>query len=118
MMNATLNDKYLAYATYDQVIEDFWHIRPFINIRETQSRHIKTLNRLFERSLERRPERAQQQSEGFAAAGARGISTEIKPPQTNISGESIYEKGRSGISKCIDTYGNDCCAGNCWSVDR
>lgn len=44
-----LDDEYLAYATYDQVIKDFGPIRPFINIREAEGRHINALLGLFER---------------------------------------------------------------------
>jgi len=44
-----LDDEYLAYATYDQVIKDFGPIRPFIAICEAESRHINALLGLFER---------------------------------------------------------------------
>ena len=44
-----LDDEYLAYVTYSQVIEDFGPIRPFINIREAEGRHITALLELFER---------------------------------------------------------------------
>lgn len=44
-----LDDEYLAYTTYDQVIEDFGPVRPFINIREAEGRHIEALTGLFER---------------------------------------------------------------------
>lgn len=44
-----LDDEYMAYATYAQVIEDFGPIRPFINICEAEGRHINALLALFER---------------------------------------------------------------------
>jgi len=44
-----LDDEYLAYATYDQVIKDFGPIRPFINICEAEGRHINALLGLLER---------------------------------------------------------------------
>jgi len=44
-----LDDEYMAYATYDQVIEDFGPIKPFINIREAEGRHITALLGLFKR---------------------------------------------------------------------
>jgi hypothetical protein len=42
-----LDDEYRAWATYDQVIQDFGQVRPFINIREAEARHIEALQRLF-----------------------------------------------------------------------
>ena len=44
-----LDDEYKSYATYDQVIEDFGSIKPFLNIREAEGRHINALLGLFER---------------------------------------------------------------------
>jgi rubrerythrin len=44
-----LEDEYHAWATYDQVIADFGAVRPFINIREAEARHIAALRELFER---------------------------------------------------------------------
>ncbi len=45
---AALDDEYLAWATYDQVIADFGPVRPFINIRDAEARHIGALLPLFE----------------------------------------------------------------------
>jgi hypothetical protein len=44
-----LDDEYCAWATYDQVIEDFGEQRPFINIRAAEARHIRALYVLFRR---------------------------------------------------------------------
>jgi hypothetical protein len=44
-----LDDEYRAWATYDQVINDFGPQRPFINIREAEARHIEALRTLFQR---------------------------------------------------------------------
>jgi hypothetical protein len=44
-----LDDEYRAWATYDQVINDFGPERPFINIREAEARHIEALRTLFQR---------------------------------------------------------------------
>jgi hypothetical protein len=44
-----LEDEYQAWATYDQVIRDFGPERPFINIRESEARHIAALRALFDR---------------------------------------------------------------------
>lgn len=49
VLHDALEDEYKAWATYDQVIHDFGQIRPFINIRDAEGRHIKALSRLFHR---------------------------------------------------------------------
>jgi hypothetical protein len=49
ILQEALDDEYRAWATYDQVIADFGEVRPFINIRESEARHIDALRRLFER---------------------------------------------------------------------
>ena len=46
-LQEALDDEYLAWATYDQVITDFGEVRPFINIREAEARHIEALLGLF-----------------------------------------------------------------------
>lgn len=38
-----LDDEYRSWATYDQVISDFGKVRPFINIRDAEARHIQAL---------------------------------------------------------------------------
>jgi hypothetical protein len=38
-----LDDEHRALATYDQVIADFGPVRPFINIRDSEARHIDAL---------------------------------------------------------------------------
>ena len=48
-LNEALNDEYLAWATYDQVIADFGDVPPFSNIREAEARHIEALCTLFAR---------------------------------------------------------------------
>lgn len=49
VLNEALEDEYLSWATYDQVIADFGEVRPFSNIREAEARHIEALCTLFER---------------------------------------------------------------------
>ena len=44
-----LNDEYKARATYRNVIEKFGEIRPFINIIESEERHIKSLLTMFDK---------------------------------------------------------------------
>ena len=48
-LNEALDDEHKAWATYDQVIEDFGPVRPFINIRESESRHINALANIYDR---------------------------------------------------------------------
>ncbi|MDO9281728.1 MAG: hypothetical protein Q7T88_05045 [Methylotenera sp.] len=48
-LNEALNDEYLAWATYNQVIADFGEVVPFSNIRESEARHIQALCALFVR---------------------------------------------------------------------
>jgi len=47
-LNEALEDEYLAWTTYDQLIADFGEVRPFSNIREAEARHIEALCTLFE----------------------------------------------------------------------
>lgn len=47
-LHEALEDEYRAWATYDQVIQDFGEVRPFINIREAEARHIQALCSLFQ----------------------------------------------------------------------
>jgi len=42
-LHEALDDEYRAFATYDQVIHDFGSVRPFINIRAAENRHIDAL---------------------------------------------------------------------------
>lgn len=48
-LNEALDDEYKSLVTYDQVTNDFGPIRPFINIREAESRHIDALRRVYKR---------------------------------------------------------------------
>jgi hypothetical protein len=48
-LHAALDDEYRAWATYEQVIEDFGDAPPFPNIRDAEARHIEALRTLFQR---------------------------------------------------------------------
>ena len=48
-LTAALDDEYRARATYRAVLDTFGDVRPFINIVESEERHIQALRRLFER---------------------------------------------------------------------
>lgn len=47
-MDEALDDEYKARATYRKVIETFGQVRPFINIVESEGRHISALCSLYE----------------------------------------------------------------------
>ncbi len=46
-LHEALDDEYRAWATYDQVIADFGDVPPFINIRDSEARHIEAVRALF-----------------------------------------------------------------------
>lgn len=46
-LQEALDDEFKAWATYDRVIDDFGPIRPFINIRDSEARHIDALLGVF-----------------------------------------------------------------------
>lgn len=47
-LHRALDDEYHAWAVYDQVIQDFGEVRPFINIRKAEQNHIDAVIRLFD----------------------------------------------------------------------
>lgn len=49
VLHEALDDEYHAWAIYDQVITDFGEVRPFMNIRQAEARHIEALLGLFAR---------------------------------------------------------------------
>lgn len=48
-LTEALDDEYQAWSIYDQVIADFGEVMPFINIRDSEGRHIEALTSLFHR---------------------------------------------------------------------
>lgn len=46
-LSEALDDEYVAWATYDQVIADFGAAPPFSNIRDAEARHIEALHSLY-----------------------------------------------------------------------
>lgn len=48
-LEEALDDEFQAWSTYGQVIADFGEVRPFINIRDAEARHIEALLALFAR---------------------------------------------------------------------
>ncbi|MFA5662649.1 hypothetical protein [Castellaniella sp.] len=46
-LHDALDDEYQSWASYDQVIQDFGEINPFMNIRAAEARHIEALSVLF-----------------------------------------------------------------------
>ena len=47
MLTYAIQDEYLAYAEYDQILRDFGSVRPFANIVRAESTHIEALLPLF-----------------------------------------------------------------------
>ena len=47
MLTYAIQDEYLAYAEYDQILYDFGSVRPFTNIVRAESTHIEALLPLF-----------------------------------------------------------------------
>lgn len=48
-LHEALDDEYLAWSTYDQVIRDFGEVPPFSSIRDAEARHIGALQSVFAR---------------------------------------------------------------------
>ena len=48
-LTAALDDEYHARATYRAVLDAYGDVRPFVNIVESEERHIQALRRLCER---------------------------------------------------------------------
>ncbi|MEW6268043.1 MAG: DUF2202 domain-containing protein [Thermodesulfobacteriota bacterium] len=46
-LTTALQDEYKARATYRKILAAFGHVRPFVNIVESEERHIRALTRLF-----------------------------------------------------------------------
>ncbi|MCB0377910.1 MAG: DUF2202 domain-containing protein [Bdellovibrionales bacterium] len=48
-LKMALDDEYKAFATYQQVLDDFGNVRPFTNIARAEQRHINALLPFFEK---------------------------------------------------------------------
>jgi len=48
-LRRALEDEYHARATYRAVLDAFGDVRPFVNIVESEERHIQALKRLLEK---------------------------------------------------------------------
>lgn len=48
-LTVALEDEYKARATYRKVLDAFGEVRPFVNIVESEERHIRALERLCDR---------------------------------------------------------------------
>lgn len=55
-LHEALEDEYQSWSIYDQVIADFGEVRPFINIRDAEARHIEALRTLYTRYAVPMPE--------------------------------------------------------------
>ncbi|MBW2423648.1 MAG: DUF2202 domain-containing protein [Deltaproteobacteria bacterium] len=81
-LRAALDDEYKARATYRAVLDTFGAIRPFVNIVESEERHIEALTRLFERhGFELPPDEWKDRvapPESVAVACAKGVEAEVE----------------------------------------
>jgi hypothetical protein len=81
VLHEALDDEYMAWTTYDQVIADFGEQRPFSNIRDAEARHIEALRTLFQRYGLSMPENSWPgkvtRYPSLEAACAAGVSAEI-----------------------------------------
>ncbi|MBI1425033.1 MAG: DUF2202 domain-containing protein [Gammaproteobacteria bacterium] len=81
-LHEALEDEYRAWASYDQVIHDFGEVRPFINIREAEARHIQALYSLFEAYGIKKPKNTWpgkvEHYDSLHAACAAGVAAEIE----------------------------------------
>ena len=48
-LTLALEDEYHAWAVYDQVIQDFGEVSPFVEIRQAEARHADALIRMFDK---------------------------------------------------------------------
>lgn len=48
-LHDALDDEYHAWSVYSKVLQDFGPVRPFLNIRDSEQRHIQALHSLFHR---------------------------------------------------------------------
>ncbi|WP_141395200.1 ferritin-like domain-containing protein [Bacillus sp. FJAT-45066] len=89
MLTFALQDEYLAQARYDNIIATFGNIRTFVQIKQSELRHIQALLPLFERYGVPLPEDISASfvttPENLKAAYRAGVDSEIE----NIA---MYEK--------------------------
>jgi hypothetical protein len=88
-LKEALDDEYKARATYRAVLAKYGDVRPFVNIVESEERHISALSRLFERYGIEMPEdpwparvSAPESMEAACAAGVEG----------EIENRALYER--------------------------
>ena len=81
-LKEALDDEYKARATYRAVLAAYGDVRPFVNIVESEERHIGALGRLFERYEIEMPEDRWPSRisvpESLEAACATGVEAEIE----------------------------------------
>lgn len=105
-LGEALDDEYKARATYRAVLAAFGDVRPFVNIVESEERHIGALGRLFERYGIEMPEdpwpARVSAPESLEAACAAGVEGEIE-------NRALYERlmvAATGHADVEDTFRN------------
>lgn len=88
-LKEALDDEYKARATYRAVLTAFGDVRPFVNIVESEERHIRALGRLFERYGMEMPEDSW--SSRIAAPETLEAACEAAV-QAEIENRTLYER--------------------------
>jgi rubrerythrin len=88
-LREALNDEYKSRATYRKVIEAFGPVRPFVNIVESEERHIEALLSLFEYFEAKAPEDTWPQRVKAPTTLAEACRAGV---QGEIENEAMYER--------------------------
>ena len=100
-----LDDEYKARATYAQVIADHGQVQPFVNIVESEQRHIEALLGLFERhGIDVPPDPWSGRAPRFStreAACRAGVEAEVE-------NAALYDRLLAGTTRpdVLEVYGN------------
>lgn len=100
-----LDDEHRAWATYDQVIRDFGPVRPFINIRDAEARHIEALRMLFKRYELAMPENSWPGRVPHFSSTREACEAGI---EAEIANATLYERLRRSTSRpdILAVFGN------------
>jgi rubrerythrin len=88
-LREALDDEYKSRATYRKVIEAFGPVRPFVNIVESEERHIEALLSLFEYFETEAPEDTWRERVVAPATLAEACRAGV---QGEIENEAMYER--------------------------
>jgi hypothetical protein len=92
-----LDDEYLAWSTYGQVIADHGEVRPFTNIQQAEGRHIRALLRLFHHYGLEVP------ANPYAGANIPRYATLEDACRAGVAGEIANGRMYDRLLACVDT---------------